>query len=224
MISHHLTGLLCSTVSGKPVHHVELIMAEKLYKLKDVPEIFEFYGPPHPEDPLGKYAMELREIVRKTCIIFEGPTRWTRPYFDCGRSNKWVISAVSPIVDIYPRHTEYRHMQSMKHVAVSLAEIDFLMLDINQCSEPWIIDSPTNQFNLFAGTHKCKPTTRCEPLSGFGFRRGGYQCMCQAGFRYPPYQDGPFKGYIIEKATKEEYRNNFDCIKIDRTGHEVFHY
>ncbi|CAF4337174.1 unnamed protein product, partial [Rotaria sordida] len=41
------------------------------------------------------------------------------------------------------------------------------------------------------------------------------QCLCQPGFRYPPYQDGPFQGYIIEKATKEEYENNFDCLKVE---------
>ncbi|CAF0865283.1 unnamed protein product [Rotaria sordida] len=177
----------------KPVHTVQLLLAERMYKLYDVTETIEFYGPPHPEDP-------------------QGPTLWTRPYFDCGRSNKWIISAVSPIVDIYPRHTTYRHFQSMRNLAVAVTNIDFIMMDINQCSE---INQINRKLNLFAGTNKCKPTTRCEPLFGFGFRRGGYQCLCQPGFRYPPYQDGPFKGYIIEKATQEEYANNFDCLKVE---------
>jgi hypothetical protein len=39
--------------------------------------------------------------------------------------------------------------------------------------------------------------------------------MCQPGYRYPPYQNGPFKGELIEKATKEEYEKNFDCIPVD---------
>ena len=39
--------------------------------------------------------------------------------------------------------------------------------------------------------------------------------MCQPGYRYPPYQNGPFKGELIEKATKEEYSVNFDCIPVD---------
>jgi hypothetical protein len=39
--------------------------------------------------------------------------------------------------------------------------------------------------------------------------------MCQPGYRYPPYQNGPFKGELIEKATKEEYSKNFDCIPVD---------
>ena len=150
-----------------------------------------------------------------------GPTIWTRPYFDCGRSNKWIISSVSPIVDIYPRHTEFRHLQAMRNLAVSVAHADFIMMDMNQCAETGQTNAQSNdpqskQPNLFAGTDKCKPTTRCEPLMGFGFRRGGYQCLCQPGFRYPPYQDGPFKGYVIEKATREEYANNFDCLKVER--------
>jgi hypothetical protein len=153
-------------------------------------------------------------------LLQQGPTLWTRTYFDCGRSNKWIVSAVSPIVDIYPRHTEYRHLQAMRNLAVAVTDIDFIMMDINQCAETGQTNTQSNdpqskQPNLFAGTDKCKPTTRCEPLFGFGFRRGGYQCMCQPGFRYPPYQDGPFKGYVIEKATEQEYANNFDCLKVE---------
>ena len=106
----------------------------------------------------------------------------------------------------------------MRNVAVAVTDVDFIMMDINQCARIYQLQSNDSQWkdlNLFAGTDKCKPTTRCEPLTGFGFRRGGYQCLCQPGFRYPPYQDGPFKGYIIEKATQEEYINNFDCLKVE---------
>lgn len=38
---------------GKPVHNVELLLAEQMYKLRDYVETFEFYGPPHPEDVQG---------------------------------------------------------------------------------------------------------------------------------------------------------------------------
>lgn len=120
----------------------------------------------------------------------------------------------------------------MRNVAVAVADIDFIMMDINQCSEgdethAEMNNTQSKYTNLFAGTDKCKPTTRCEPLFGFGFRRGGYQCLCQPGYRYPPYQDGPFKGYIIEKATQEEYENNFDCLKIEckhKLSHVLFSY
>ena len=40
-----------------------------------------------------------------------GPVKWTRPYFDCGRSNKWLVAAVVPIADLYPRHTGFRHIE-----------------------------------------------------------------------------------------------------------------
>lgn len=39
------------------------------------------------------------------------PVQWTRPYFDCKRSNKWLIAAVAPVVDIFPRHTGFRHIE-----------------------------------------------------------------------------------------------------------------
>jgi len=45
-----------------------------------------------------------------------GPIKWTRPYFDCGRSNKWLVAAVVPIADIYPRHTGFRHVEYPTYV------------------------------------------------------------------------------------------------------------
>ena len=50
---------------------------------------------------------------------------------------------------------------------------------------------------------------QCEPLYGWGFRRGGYKCMCKPGYRYPQFQNGPFLGSEIESATEEEYKNGF---------------
>ena len=44
-----------SSVVGKPVHTVQLMLAERMYKLRDVPQNIEFYGPPHPEDPQGQF-------------------------------------------------------------------------------------------------------------------------------------------------------------------------
>ena len=87
--------------------------------------------------------------------------KWTKPYFDCGKSNKWIISAVSPIVDVYPRHTEYRNVQSFRYLATSVASIDFIMMDINQCDDFHLGQDQTQTTkNYFAGTHKCKRTTR----------------------------------------------------------------
>ena len=43
---------------GKPVHTVQLLLAERMYKLQDSSETIEFYGPPHPEDPQGEFIDE----------------------------------------------------------------------------------------------------------------------------------------------------------------------
>ena len=38
--------------------------------------------------------------------------------------------------------------------------------------------------------------------------------MCQPGYRFPYWQQGPFMGVDIELATENEYRTGFDCIKV----------
>lgn len=56
-------------------------------------------------------------FCRRLNLIFVGPdesrspVQFIRPYFDCGRSNKWLVAAVSPVADIYPRHTGFRHVE-----------------------------------------------------------------------------------------------------------------
>ena len=57
---------------------------------KMAPEGFKFFGPPSPF--ISDQVSQL-------------PVQFTRPYFDCGRSNKWIISAVAPILDRLPRYT-----------------------------------------------------------------------------------------------------------------------
>lgn len=140
-----------------------------------------------------------------------GPIKWTRPYFDCGRSNKWLVSAVVPIADIYPRHTQFRHIEYPKYTAIAVLEMDFERLDINQCPK----GEGNNKPNKFADTARCKKdTTECEPLHGWGFRRGGYQCRCRPGHRLPNVVRRPYLGEIIERASAEEYYNGYDCSKI----------
>lgn len=55
-------------------------------------ETFTFHGPPGADEN-------------------PGPVQFTRPYFDCSRSNRWLVAAVTPIADIYPRHTGFRHVE-----------------------------------------------------------------------------------------------------------------
>ena len=127
---------------GKVVHYYQLTTAKKVGEFNINSNPLQFYGPPGAEDTPSQI-------------------KWTKPYFDCGRSNKWVIGAVSPIVDVYPRHTEYRNVQAYRYIAVSVATVDFIMMDINQCENFNLgQDQTSTSQNYFAGTHKCKRTTR----------------------------------------------------------------
>lgn len=143
------------------------------------------------------------------------PVKWIKPYFDCGRSNKWVFGAAVPIPDIFPRHTQWRHIEIPTYVAVAVMELDFDRIDINQCP----IGEGNPAPNSYASTDRCRnDTTECEPIHGYGFRRGGYQCRCKPGFRLPRVVRSPFLGEIVERATRQEYNKGFRCEKISYMG------
>ncbi|ELU11322.1 hypothetical protein CAPTEDRAFT_161811 [Capitella teleta] len=139
------------------------------------------------------------------------PVVWTEPYYDCGRSNRWIVSAVAPVLDQLPRYLEWFHLRRFRFVAVSVQDIEFLQVDFNPCPLG-IGNEPPNYFHA---TARCKDSTMCEPLDGWGFRRGGYRCVCKPGYRYPPWQQGPFNGIEIESSTLEEYENGFDCVPVE---------
>lgn len=153
------------------------------------------FGPPSPGQKESDYL----------------PVLFTEPYFDCGRLNRWIISAVAPIVDQVPRYLDWFHLRREKFVGVSVVDMEFLAIDFNPCPKSDGNDPP----NYFYNVSRCKPSTVCEPLYGWGFRRGGYICMCKPGYRYPPWQYGPFLGIEVDSATEEEYRNGFDCVPIE---------
>jgi hypothetical protein len=117
--------------------------------------------------------------------------------------------------------------------------MDFERIDINQCPKGEGNKGP----NKFADTARCKSETtevsnikklvllmninllstnfcicfccvKCEPLDGWGFRRGGYQCRCKPQHRLPSFVRRPFLGEILERASDEQYYNGFDCLKI----------
>lgn len=89
--------------------------------------------------------------------------------------------------------------------------MDFERIDINQCPKGEGNRGP----NRFADTARCKKqTTECEPIHGWGFRRGGYQCRCKPQYRLPNVVRRPFLGEMVERATDEQYYNGFDCLKV----------
>ena len=144
------------------------------------------------------------------------PVLFTPPYFDCGHMNRWIYSAVSPIIDFMPRYSPYNHVRKPQFVAVAVLDTELTRLDINPCPR-----APGNiPPNRFEGVARCKETTICEPIWRWGVqRRGGYKCMCKPGYRYPYWQQGPFLGIDIEQATEDEYRDGFDCIKVQWRQH-----
>jgi len=159
-------------------------------------EEFKFFGPQQPGsgDP--------KEML---------PVVFTPPYFDCGRQNRWIVTASSPVVDFMVRYSNYTQLRRPQFVAVSTMDIEFERLDMNQC--PIMQGNPRP--NAFAGTARCRPTTACEPLMGYGFARGGYQCVCMPGYYYPWWHDGAFLGIELEQASREEWeQGGFDCLTV----------
>ncbi|XP_029641233.1 uncharacterized protein LOC115216171 isoform X1 [Octopus sinensis] len=165
-----------------------------------------FFGPSVP----GQHFMD--EIL---------PVRFTQPYFDCGKSNEWIVSAVSPVIDFMPRYLRYTHMRRPRIVALVTMDTYFRKIDFNAC--PISIGNPLP--NYLAGIDRCKPTTKCKHVSGYGFKRGGYKCVCKQGYKYPSQIKPPFQGSLIEQATQEEYEYGFTCTPIQhRKVHLGKHY
>ncbi|XP_056002898.1 uncharacterized protein LOC125658223 [Ostrea edulis] len=136
------------------------------------------------------------------------PVRFTDAYFDCKMSNKWVVSAVAPIVDFMPRYSNWTHLRRPKFVGVAVMDIDFKKIDFNAC--PVSIGNPGPSF--LSGVSKCKTkTTQCKHVSGKGFKRGAYTCICNSGRSYPPRVGPPWKGGDLEKATEFEITVGYNC-------------
>lgn len=65
---------------------------------------FTFFGPPSP-------GINEKEHF---------PVLFTEPYFDCGRLNRWIVSAVAPIVDWMPRYLDWLHLRRFQYVVCIL--------------------------------------------------------------------------------------------------------
>ncbi|XP_054736643.1 uncharacterized protein LOC129243565 [Anastrepha obliqua] len=121
--------------------------------------------------------------------------RWSKPYYDCGGGNIWMLTYTVPFFG-YENGTY--HFKGTSGI-----DIDLRRVDIDQCPQR---NSPgSNQpLNIFAGTDKCKQrTTMCEALKGLGFRRGSYKCVCRKGYYFPDTISTQkfFNGSLLE----EEY-------------------
>ncbi|XP_015592601.1 probable G-protein coupled receptor 158 isoform X2 [Cephus cinctus] len=118
--------------------------------------------------------------------------RWSKPYYDCGGGNIWMLTYTVPFFG-YANDTYF-------FKGTSGIDIDLRRVDIDQCP----IRPNSSQLNIFAASDKCKKrTTKCVAISGLGFRRGSYRCECKLGFYYPKTKSTTryYNGTVIE----EEY-------------------
>ncbi|VDI57734.1 Hypothetical predicted protein [Mytilus galloprovincialis] len=117
----------------------------------------------------------------------------TKPYYDCGGGYVWMFTYSSPI---FGRNRD----GSPIFKGVATIDIELTDKDINQCDLGYDDDSVDLFFNVFRGTHKCPIETTCNFRPGFGFRVGGYICICNDGVDYNGNYIG-FNGEEVEKAT-----------------------
>ncbi|OXA65196.1 hypothetical protein Fcan01_01961, partial [Folsomia candida] len=124
--------------------------------------------------------------------------KWSKPYFDCGGGNIWMITYMVPFFG-YNGHNETYYFKGTSGI-----DIDLRRVDIDQCPLP----ANSTELNIFAASDKCKnATTKCVPLKGLGFRRGSYRCICKDGFYFPNVSSAHkyFNGTLLE----EEYEKKF---------------
>lgn len=89
--------------------------------------------------------------------------------------------------------------------------MEFEKIDINQCP----VGKGNAGPNKFADTARCKKeTTYCEPVYGFGLFSGVYKCICKR-YRLSTDRTNQFMGEELERASEDEYKNGFNCEKID---------
>ncbi|XP_055379902.1 uncharacterized protein LOC129611022 [Condylostylus longicornis] len=123
--------------------------------------------------------------------------RWSKPYYDCGGGNIWMLTYTVPFFGYDHENITYFFK------GTSGIDIDLRRVDIDQCPQRYV-PGTTTPLNIFAGTDKCKQrTTMCLPIPGLGFRRGSYKCVCRKGFYYPDTTASQkyFNGSVLE----EEY-------------------
>ena len=157
-----------------------------------------------------------------TMIVNYDDGRWSMPYYDCGGGNIWMITYTVPFFGYD------RIKRSYVFKGTSGIDIDLMQVDINQCPQAFHEEGA----NIFADTHKCKPTTDCNYISGLGFRRGSYKCYCKPGYYLPPHANGDFdketstwyfNGSVLEEAydrkqdgesdDENDYDLSYECKK-----------
>ncbi|CAC5374767.1 GPR158 [Mytilus coruscus] len=140
----------------------------------------------------GTISLPEQEIVVLTAKLEDG--HWTKPYFDCGGGDIWMVTFSSPIfsLDLTGRP---------KFQGIASVDIQLTNIDINQCDQ----DSTHiySDIDVFRGTHRCPSTTECNFIKGRGFQRGAYECVCSKGYYFPDMnaQVKAFSGLEMENSS-----------------------
>ncbi|XP_069187445.1 uncharacterized protein [Procambarus clarkii] len=138
--------------------------------------------------------------------------RWSKPYFDCGGGNIWMMTYTVPFFGYANRSYYFK--------GTSGIDIDLRRVDIDQCPLP----PGSTALNIFANSDKCKKrTTKCMTIPGLGFRRGSYRCECRLGFYFPDtaslnkYYNGSiieeeFEKKIMGEVSVYDEEGSFECL------------
>ncbi|XP_017962312.1 uncharacterized protein LOC108655110 [Drosophila navojoa] len=141
--------------------------------------------------------------------------RWSKPYYDCGGGNIWMLTYTVPFFGYENGSYHFK--------GTSGIDIDLRRVDIDQCPQRHT-PGTKRPLNIFAGTDKCKQrTTMCEAIMGLGFRRGSYKCLCRKGFYFPDVasQHKFFNGSLLEeeyeklmlgKNSTYNSNNEYECL------------
>ncbi|KAL5008797.1 hypothetical protein ScPMuIL_014378 [Solemya velum] len=153
-------------------------------------------------------AHSLPEVVEQQPLVDLESGYWTKPYFDCGGGDVWMVTYLAPLLGLNPEHKEV-FFQGIASIDIELTHID-----INQCDPD---DTRGGAIDVFRGTHHCLPSTKCVTLQGEGFHRGTYKCVCDKGFYFPVTDSSHhhYLGYEIEdvyNADREKYSASFLCL------------
>ncbi|CAH1791074.1 unnamed protein product [Owenia fusiformis] len=156
------------------------------------------------------HAIEI-DFVQPTVDIADG--HWTYPYYDCGGGNIWMVTYSSPIlmVDSSPPG-------NVIFKGIATIDIELTNIDINQCDPeeftPEYVDEGAD--DIFRGTHSCRESTKCVPVSGLGLTRGAYDCYCKDGYYFPhsSVTKKAFEGLMVELSINTNDTSlDFECIR-----------
>lgn len=156
----------------------------------------------------SSYVQQRLSLTHQFVELIDG--LWSRPYFECTTARAWLITYTSPILGNWDKNGPITFM-GMTTIDIALTNVD-----INQCDKE---SGGQFQFEIFAGTHRCKnETTQCKFVSGQGFRAGSYRCVCKPGYYFPNVtaQNKYFNGSAIESAaadTSNSYHSNPDSFQ-----------